>query len=48
LAGYFLGESIKDSLDTYVLPITLAVILITTLPLIFELFREWRTKKEWS
>ena len=48
LAGYFLGESVKDSLETYLLPITLLVILITTLPVIFELFREWRTKKEWS
>jgi membrane-associated protein len=48
LAGYFLGESVKDSLDTYLLPITLAVLLITTLPVLFELFREWRTKKEWS
>ena len=47
-AGYFLGETVKDSLDTYLLPITLAVILITTLPVLFELFREWRTKKEWS
>jgi membrane-associated protein len=48
VAGYFLGETVKDSIDTYLLPITLAVIFITTLPLIFELFREWRTKKEWS
>jgi len=48
LAGYFLGESIKDSLETYLLPVTLLVLLITTLPIIFELFREWRTKKEWS
>ena len=48
LAGYFLGESVKDSLDTYLLPITLLVLLITTLPVIFELFREWRTKKDWS
>jgi membrane-associated protein len=48
LAGYFLGESIKDSLETYLLPITLIVLLITTLPVLFELFREWRTKKEWS
>lgn len=48
LAGYFLGESIKDSLETYLLPVTLLVLLITTLPIFFELFREWRTKKEWS
>jgi membrane-associated protein len=48
LAGYFLGETIKDSLETYLLPVTLLVLLITTLPILFELFREWRTKKEWS
>jgi membrane-associated protein len=48
LAGYFLGESIKDSLETYLLPVTLLVLLITTLPILFELVREWRTKKEWS
>jgi membrane-associated protein len=48
LAGYFLGESIKDSLETYLLPVTLLVLLITTLPILFELFREWRTKNEWS
>jgi membrane-associated protein len=48
IAGYYLGEKIKGSLDTYLLPITLLVIFITTLPIIFELFREWRTKKEWS
>jgi membrane-associated protein len=48
LAGYFLGESVKESLDKYLLPITLLVLLITTLPVLFELFREWRTKKDWS
>jgi len=48
IAGYYLGEKIKGSLDTYLLPITLLLIFITTLPIIFELFREWRTKKEWS
>jgi len=48
VAGYFLGESVKDSIDVYLLPITLGIIVITTLPVLFELFREWRTKKEWS
>ena len=48
IAGYYLGEKIKGSLDTYLLPITLLIILITTLPIFVELFREWRTKKDWS
>jgi membrane-associated protein len=48
IAGYYLGEKIKGSLDTYLLPITLLVILITTIPIFIELFRERRTKKDWS
>jgi membrane-associated protein len=44
-AGYFLGETVKDSLDTYLLPITLAVILITTLPVLFELFPRMADKE---
>ena len=48
IAGYFLGESIKGSIDTYLLPITLLIIFITTLPVFVEVFRERRTKKDWS
>ena len=48
IAGYYLGEKIKGSLDTYLLPITLLIIFITTLPIFVEVFREWRTKKDWS
>jgi membrane-associated protein len=48
IAGYYLGEKIKGSLDTYLLPITLLVIFITTIPIFIELFRERRTKKDWS
>lgn len=48
IAGYYLGESVKGSIDTYLLPITLLIIFITTLPVFVEVFREWRTKKDWS
>jgi membrane-associated protein len=48
IAGFYLGESVKGSIDAYLLPITLLIIFITTLPIFLELFREWRTKKEWS
>ncbi len=48
IAGYYLGESVKGSIDSYLLPITLLIIFLTTLPVLVEVFREWRTKKDWS
>ena len=48
LLGYFLGESVEGSIDKYLLPIVGLIILISLIPVIIEVFKEWRTKKDWS
>jgi membrane-associated protein len=48
LIGYFLGESVEGSIDKYLLPIVGLIIFVSVLPVIIEVIREWRTKKDWS
>ena len=48
LIGYFLGESVEGSIDKYLLPIVGLIIFVSVLPVIVEVIREWRTKKDWS
>mgnify|MGYP000987904552 CR=1 FL=1 len=48
LIGYFLGESVEGSIDKYLLPIVGLIIFVSVIPVIIEVIREWRTKKDWS
>jgi membrane-associated protein len=48
LIGYFLGQSVEGSIDKYLLPIVGLIIFVSVLPVMVEVIREWRTKKDWS
>lgn len=48
LIGYSLGESVKGSVDKYLLPIIGLIILVSVMPVILEVIREWRTKRHLS
>jgi membrane-associated protein len=48
LGGYFLGEKVSGSVDKYLLPIIGVIILVSLLPVLAEIFREWRTRKHLS
>ena len=43
--GFVLGEKLKGSVDAYILPIVGLIVVISLLPVIAELFREWQTRK---
>jgi membrane-associated protein len=43
--GYLLGERLKGSIDTYLLPIIGLIIFISLLPVCVEIFRELQTKR---
>ncbi|MEI6406641.1 MAG: VTT domain-containing protein [Actinomycetes bacterium] len=47
-AGYFLGEKLKGSVDHYILPIVAVIVILSVAPLIWEVFKEWRTRKHLS
>lgn len=47
-AGYFLGEKLEGSIDTYLLPVIGLIIFVSLIPVGIELFREWRTRKHLS
>ena len=47
-AGYVLGNRISGSIDKYLLPIIALIILVSVLPVAFEVLKEWRTKKDLS
>ena len=44
LLGYLLGEKIKGSIDTYLLPIIGLIIFLSLLPILFEVLRERKRK----
>jgi len=44
LLGYLLGEKIKGSIDTYLLPIIGLIIFLSLLPIFFEVLRECKRK----
>ena len=48
LLGYILGERLKGSIDTYLLPIIGVIVLLSLLPLGLEIIREMRTKRHLS
>ena len=43
--GYVLGEKLKGSVDTYLLPIIAVIIFVSLIPVFIEIFREWQTRK---
>ena len=43
--GYILGEKLKGSVDKYILPLVAIIVVVSLLPVLFELFREWQTRK---
>ena len=46
--GYILGERLEGSVDKYILPIVGLIIVISLVPVVIELVREWRTKRHLS
>ena len=46
--GFMLGEKLKGSVDTYLLPIVGLIIIISVIPVAVEFFREWSTRKHHS
>ncbi|CAB4759920.1 unannotated protein [freshwater metagenome] len=47
-AGYVLGEKLKGSVDKYVLPIVALIVIVSIAPIIWEIFKEWRTRRHLS
>ncbi|MBC7463024.1 MAG: DedA family protein [Actinobacteria bacterium] len=48
ILGYVLGEKMKGSIDSYLLPIIGVIIVLSLLPLGIEILREFRTKRHLS
>jgi len=44
LLGYLLGEKIEGSVDKYLLPVVFVIIILSLLPIIFEIFKGRRNK----
>ena len=44
LLGYLLGEKVKGSIDKYLLPIVGIIIILSLLPIVFEVLRERKRK----
>jgi len=43
--GFLLGEKLKGSVDKYLLPVVAIIVVVSLVPVLIELFREWQTKK---
>ena len=43
--GFVLGEKLEGSVDAYILPIVALIVVISLLPVLAEVFREWQTRK---
>ncbi len=43
--GLILGEKLKGSVDTYLLPIIGVIVFASLIPVFIEIFREWQTRK---
>ena len=43
--GYLLGDAIEGSVNKYLYPIIALIVLVTLLPLLFEIFKEWQSKR---
>lgn len=45
LAGYLLGSKLSGSVDKYLLPVVGLIIVMSFIPVLIEVFREWNTKR---
>ena len=43
--GYLLGDAIEGSVNKYLYPIIALIVLVTLVPLLFEIFKEWQSKR---
>ena len=43
--GYLLGDLIEGSVNKYLYPIIGLIVLVTLVPLLFEIFKEWQSKR---
>ena len=46
--GYFLGEALGDKARSYMYLIVAVIVLVTLIPVVWGLFKEWRTKHHLS
>ncbi len=46
--GYWIGEKLKGSVDQYIVPIVAVIVLVSVAPIIWEVVKEWRTRKHLS
>jgi len=46
--GYFLGEALGDKARSYMYMVVGVIVLITLIPMVYGLFKEWRTKHHLS
>jgi membrane-associated protein len=46
--GYFLGETLGDKARSYMYLIVAVIVLVTLIPVVWGLFKEWRTKHHLS
>ena len=43
--GYLLGDVLKGSVDKYLLPVIGLIVVISLVPVLIELFKEWQSKR---
>jgi len=43
--GFILGDVLEGSVDKYLLPVIGLIIFVSLVPVIFEVFREWQSKR---
>jgi membrane-associated protein len=43
--GYLLGDLIEGSVNKYLYPIIGSIVLVTLVPMLFEIFKEWQSKR---
>jgi membrane-associated protein len=43
--GFILGDVLEGSVDKFLLPVIGIIIFASLVPVLFELFREWQSKR---
>jgi len=46
--GYLLGDALSTRANTYLYGVVVVILLVTGLPMVLEVFKEWRTKRHLS
>jgi membrane-associated protein len=46
--GYLLGDALSTRANTYLYGVVAVILLVTGLPMVLEVFKEWRTKRHLS